>query len=236
MIRRYPKQVSRAASFTNLTSIHLGSKMISIEIGRVMMNPEVRSGDLPEQLKDQLLALAREALICAGEGKPLPPLDAGKLPEQLKLSGASFVTLTKDDSLRGCIGALEARIPLAEDVRQHAYAAALHDMRFPPVTKEEVGSILIEVSILTQPEKLEYSNPDDLLSQLSSGEHGVIVSEGEKRATFLPQVWERIPTPSVFISMLCEKAGLQADRWQHGKPTVQIYEVTSFHESRKGGE
>lgn len=204
--------------------------MNSIEDDWESMIPEAMSGELPDQMKEQLLALAREALICAGEGKPLPPLDVEKLPERLKLPGASFVTLTRDDSLRGCIGGLEARLPLAQDVQQHAYAAALHDMRFPPVTKEEVGSILIEVSILTQPEKLEYTTPENLLSQLSPGEHGVIISEGEKRATFLPQVWERIPTPSVFISMLCEKAGLESDRWQKGRPTVLIYEVASFHE------
>lgn len=196
------------------------------------MNPDTLSGELPDQIKDQLLTLAREAVICAGEGKPLPPLDVENLLEQMRLPGASFVTLTLDGNLRGCIGGLEARIPLAEDVRQHAYAAALHDMRFPPVTKGEVGSILIEISILTQPEKLEYATPEDLLSQLSPGEHGVIISEGEKRATFLPQVWERIPTPSVFISMLCEKAGLRSDTWKIGKPTVQIYEVASFHERK----
>jgi AmmeMemoRadiSam system protein A len=197
------------------------------------MDPEDTSGKLPKKIRDQLLSLARDALRCAGEGKALPPLDIESLPELLKHPGASFVTLTRNNALRGCIGALAARLPLAEDVRQHAFAAALHDLRFPPVTEGEVDSILIEVSILTQPEKLEYVTPEDLLSQISPGRHGVIISEGERRATFLPQVWERIPTPSVFLSMLCEKAGLKADHWQWGHPVVQVYEVVSFQENEE---
>lgn len=187
---------------------------------------------LPDHMKDELLILARKALECAGERQPLPLLDLETLSEPLSKLGASFVTLTLDETLKGCIGALEARMPLAEDVRQHAYAAALHDIRFPPVSSDEVGSIMIEISVLSQPKELVYDNADELLSTLRPGTDGVIISEGEKRATFLPQVWERIPSPSMFLSMLCEKAGLHADRWSTGKPSVQIYEVESFQERK----
>jgi AmmeMemoRadiSam system protein A len=185
---------------------------------------------LPDRLKDELLILARQALECAGEGQPLPAMDMETLSEQLSRPGASFVTLTLDETLRGCIGTLEARMPLAEDVSRHAYAAALHDIRFPPVSSDEVGSILIEISVLSEPTELKCDNSEELLSALRPGIDGVIISEGEKRATFLPQVWERIPSPSIFLSRLCEKAGLHADRWTTGIPSVQIYEVESFQE------
>lgn len=187
--------------------------------------------ELPDQLKDELLVLARAALECAGERHALPSLDIQTVSEPLRDLGASFVTLTLDDTLRGCIGALEASHPLAEDVRQHAYAAALHDVRFPPVSTEEVESILIEISVLGLPTPIEYKSGDDLLSKLRPGIDGVIIQHQEKRATFLPQVWERIPTPSVFLSMLCEKAGLHADLWKTGNLFVKIYTVESFKEN-----
>ena len=185
---------------------------------------------LDDHLKAELLSLARKALECAGERKPLPVLDMKSLPEPLRKLGASFVTLNLDEKLRGSIGALEARISLAEDVSQHAYAAALHDVRFPAVSSEEVGSIVIEVSVLSQPIPLEYENVDQLINSLRPGIDGVIISEGEKRATFLPQVWERIPSPVDFLSMLCEKAGFHTEFWKTGNLLVQIYNVDSFYE------
>ena len=185
----------------------------------------------PDQLKDELLMLARAALECAGERQALPSLDVKTVSGPLRDLGASFVTLTLDDTLRGCIGALEVSRPLAEDVWQHAYAAALHDHRFPPVSTEEVGSILIEISVLGLSTPIEYKSGDDLLSALRPGIDGVIVQHQKKRATFLPQVWKRIPTPSNFLSMLCEKAGLHTDHWKTGNLFVHIYEVESFKEN-----
>ncbi len=187
--------------------------------------------ELPDQLKDELLMLARAALECAGERQALPSLDVQTVSEPLRDMGASFVTLKLDDTLRGCIGTLEASHPLAEDVRQHAYAAALHDVRFPPVSTEEVGSILIEISVLGLPAPIEYKSADDLISKLRPGIDGVIVRHQKKRATFLPQVWDRIPTPSTFLSMLCEKADLHADHWKTGNLSVHKYEVESFKEN-----
>ena len=98
------------------------------------------------------------------------------------------------------------------------------------MSSEEVGSIVIEVSVLSQPIPLEYENVDQLINSLRPGIDGVIISEGEKRATFLPQVWERIPSPVDFLSMLCEKAGFHTEFWKTGKLHVQIYNVESFHE------
>jgi AmmeMemoRadiSam system protein A len=185
---------------------------------------------LDDHLKIELLSIARKALECAGERQPMPVLDLNSLPEPLRKMGTSFVTLNLDDKLRGCIGALEARMSLAEDVSQHAYAAALHDIRFPAVNRDEVGSIKIEVSVLSQPIPLEYETVDQLKNSLRPGIDGVIISAGEKRATYLPQVWERIPSPVDFLSMLCEKAGLHTEFWKTGKLLVKTYRVESFHE------
>ena len=191
----------------------------------------MRAHLLDDQLKAELLSIARKALQCAGERLPLPVLDLYSLPEPLRKLGTSFVTLNLDEKLRGCIGGLEARMSLAEDVSQHAYAAALHDVRFPAVSPDEVRSIVIEVSVLSQPIPLEYQNVDELLNSLRPGIDGVIISEAEKRATFLPQVWERIPSPVEFLSMLCEKAGLHSEFWKTGKLLVKTYQVESFHET-----
>jgi AmmeMemoRadiSam system protein A len=110
--------------------------------------------------------------------------------------------LTINRELRGCIGALEATHSLAEDVRVHAVAAALDDYRFPVVREEEISKITIEISRLTTPNLLEYDNPEELLAQIRPGVDGVVLKQGVRRATFLPQVWVKIPEVEVFLSML----------------------------------
>lgn len=178
-----------------------------------------------------LLRLAREAMESAVRGVKLPPLDASTLTPRLREHGASFVTLTMGGQLRGCIGALEARQPLAEDVREHAVAAALEDPRFPPVGEDELSGINIEVSRLTRPVPLEYKDADDLLSKLRPHVDGVILSEGFRRATFLPQVWEKIPHPSAFLDNLCYKMGANPAAWRTRHLEVFTYQVEEFHES-----
>jgi uncharacterized protein len=183
----------------------------------------------PEE-KALLLKLAREALENGVRGKMLPPLDPQSLTPALKAEGASFVTLTIDGDLRGCIGALEAYQPLAEDVREHAVAAALDDYRFPNVTEAELAQIHMEVSRLTAPVPLEYSTPEDLLARLRPGVDGVILRDGFRRAPFLPQVWEKLPEVPEFLANLCYKMGAAPDTWKHKHLEVLIYQVEEFHE------
>ncbi|MBP6208787.1 MAG: AmmeMemoRadiSam system protein A [Anaerolineales bacterium] len=180
--------------------------------------------------KQMLLQFAREAMECAVQGKELPSLPADSLTSPLREHGASFVTLTIDDHLRGCIGALEAYQPLVEDVREHAVAAALEDPRFPPVDKTELSRIKLEVSRLTAPQLLEYSSSEDLLTKLHPHVDGVILKKNSRRATFLPQVWEKIPHPADFLDQLCSKMGVRADLWRNTKLQVYIYQVEEFHE------
>jgi AmmeMemoRadiSam system protein A len=183
----------------------------------------------PEE-KQTLLNIARQSLELAVRGEKLPPLDEATLTPGLRESGASFVTLTIHGNLRGCIGALEPYQLLAMDVREHAIAAALEDPRFPPVQPKELNQVEIEVSRLTIPHRLEYKDADDLLAKLNPKVDGVILQDGWHRATFLPQVWEKIPDKAEFLAELCYKMGSPPNTWRNKHLEVLIYEVEEFHE------
>ena len=185
---------------------------------------------LTSQEKESLLKLARQALEMGLRGEELTPLKQESLTPLLQTPGASFVTLTVRGQLRGCIGALEPSIPLAEDVREHALAAALDDYRFPSVQPEELEEIKIEISRLTAPTPLDYDDAEDLLRRLRPGIDGVVLLDGRLRATFLPQVWEKVPDPVDFLNQLCYKMGATADLWRHKHLEVLIYQVEEFHE------
>src|SRR5215208_5672261 len=177
-----------------------------------------------------LLRLAREAMERGVKGEEIPALDLSSLPLSLREEGSSFVTLTMGGRLRGCIGSLNPYQSLAEDVREHAVAAALNDPRFPPVRENELNGIQIEVSGLTRPIPLEYRNADDLLSQLHPHVDGVILRDAFHRATFLPQVWEKIRDPAEFLDNLCYKMGIKPDAWRSKHLDVLTYRVEEFHE------
>lgn len=175
--------------------------------------------------------MARDAIECGVRGERLPPLDQATLPPRLCEDGASFVTLTIDGELRGCIGSLEPYQSLAEDVREHTIAAALEDPRFPPVRERELHKIKIEISRLTRPVRLEYLEAKDLLARLRPQVDGVILRDGTRRSTFLPQVWEKIPDPVEFLNNLCHKMGSDPFLWQKKHLEVFVYQVEEFHES-----
>ena len=182
--------------------------------------------------KFTLLRLARQSLDNGVRGKELPDLDETRLTPLLRADGASFVTLTVRGELRGCIGTLQAYQPLAADVREHAVAAGLRDYRFPPVSVGEMSRIHIEVSRLTEPQTLAYTDADKLLVKLRPGVDGVILNDGSRRATFLPQVWEKIPDPAGFLSQLCAKMGAAPNLWRHKHLEVKIYQVDEFQEQK----
>jgi hypothetical protein len=179
-----------------------------------------------------LLSVAREAIIHVTQGMALPEIDLTSQSVDLLENGASFVTLHRknDGKLRGCIGTLEPYQPLIIDVQYHAIAAALEDYRFPPVTYKEVSNLSIEISRLTSPISLEYSNPSELPGLLNPGIDGVIIRDEHRKATFLPQVWEQLPEPELFLEHLCRKMGTQDDLWKKKLLKVSIYQVEEFHE------
>jgi uncharacterized protein len=189
---------------------------------------------IPEPLtsheRQQLLILARRAIERAVACKEPEALNLANLSRCLQEPGTAFVTLTIAGKLRGCIGGLEVTQSLAEDVREHAIAAALHDYRFPPVCPEEVNAIKIEISRLTPLQKVNYSTPQDLLGRLHPKIDGVVLSDGVRRATFLPQVWEKLPEPELFLSYLCAKMGASQDIWRTKPLQIWVYQVEEFHE------
>jgi AmmeMemoRadiSam system protein A len=185
---------------------------------------------LTQAEKQALLKLARQSLEAGVRGAALPHLDPAELTPALRAQGAAFVTLTVHGELRGCIGALEPYQSLAEDVREHAVAAALEDYRFPQVQEKELPNIAIEISRLTIPVPMEYKDSDDLLARLRPAVDGVILRDGFRRATFLPQVWEKIPDPAGFLANLCYKMGAAPETWKRKHLDVLLYQVEEFHE------
>jgi AmmeMemoRadiSam system protein A len=133
----------------------------------------------------------------------------------LEQPGATFVTLTLHDQLRGCIGSLEAYRPLRNDVQRNAIAAAFQDPRFDPLSKAEFAEVRVDVSLLSTPEALQFSSEQDALAQLHPGIDGVVLEYGRHRATYLPQVWAQLQQPQMFVAHLKEKAGLPKDFWSN---------------------
>jgi uncharacterized protein len=179
-----------------------------------------------------LLALAREAigvalyLLPAAAAWPASELAA----PWLRAPGACFVTLTRQGRLRGCIGSVRARRPLADDVRANARAAALSDPRFPPLTAGELPGTRIEVSLLSAASPLPAASETEALAALRPGIDGLILEiGGETHATFLPQVWENLPSPRDFLAHLKHKAGLPPDFWSPDL-RLQRYTVTKWTE------
>ncbi len=172
-----------------------------------------------------LLPIARAAISTALGRSHLAQEDAVWLQEL----GASFVTLTQRGQLRGCIGTLEARRPLLADVKANAVAAALRDPRFLPLAVAELEYTEIEVSLLSPMQAMHFDSEAHALTQLQPGIDGVVLEFQHFRSTFLPQVWEQLPTAPEFMSHLKRKAGLPADFWAKGL-RLQRYGVRKWKE------
>lgn len=178
--------------------------------------------------RQTLLSIARQTLSSVCAGGALPTFDAAQMPPALTTHRACFVTLTLDGRLRGCIGTVLATEPLYLSVAHNACGAAKRDPRFDPVVEEEVGAIRIEISVLTEPEPLQWSSPDDVLRALRPGVDGVLLRRDLRLATFLPQVWEHVPEKERFMALLCEKAGFDPSAWRTPGTAILTYQVESF--------
>ncbi len=181
--------------------------------------------------KDTLLSLARASLANAVDLPYTYNLEKTlKENPWLEEEGAAFITLTtKDDQLRGCIGSTIAHRKLYEDVILNAKSAALNDPRFIALKKEEYDKIKVEVSILTEPKVLAYSSVADLKSKVVPAKDGVILKHGKYQATFLPQVWEQLPSFELFFSSLCKKAGMR-EECLADKPEILVYQAKKYME------
>jgi len=177
--------------------------------------------DLTPTDRAALLALARQAIAAALAGCPEPQLPA--VPGAALHRGA-FVTIEERETheLRGCIGHVRGDRPLGEVIRDVAVSAALSDPRFPPVQREELGTLQIEISVLNAPMVVDTAD----LSRMVIGRDGVLVRRGQAQAVLLPQVaTEQRFTPEAFLNAVCHKAGLQAGSWR--EPATQVFTFTA---------
>jgi AmmeMemoRadiSam system protein A len=181
-----------------------------------------------------LLQLARQSIATAAENRPLPTVDIEEMPPSLREHRACFVTLHKEGLLRGCTGVLVARTPLVNEVIRTAAQTALQDPRYLPVMPGEADSLDIEISVLTPPQPLHLSDPEELPHLIRPGLDGVTLSKDDRRATFLPQVWERIPDPVEFLNLLCRKMGLPANEWHFPGMQAEVYQVEQFSDRHPG--
>lgn len=187
-----------------------------------------------QKLNDQegryLLGVARKTIrqeLFKDKASPQPDeMDSPKFAERR----GTFVTLTINKGLRGCIGHIIPQETLLEGIKENAVNAAFKDPRFNPLSKKEWDNVKIEISILTDPKPLEYTDGDDLLKKIRPDIDGVIIKKGYYQATFLPQVWEQLPDKGEFFTHLCLKAGMDGSEWKRGKLEVYTYQVQAFEE------
>lgn len=181
-----------------------------------------------------ILKLARYTIMKALDMKAskseTASLDAALKEDIFQIKRGTFVTLSIDGILRGCVGNITAHGTILESVKRNALNAAFHDNRFEPLTSKEFKKVHIEVSILTDPKPLVYRNSADLISKLRPDIDGVIIKKDIASATFLPQVWRQLPDPKMFLSHLCHKAGLAPNAWEKSPIDVFTYQVQYFEE------
>jgi AmmeMemoRadiSam system protein A len=198
---------------------HNDSQNLSLEQGQLLV--KLARHTLSEHLSKQI------------PQKEIDSLNAALTDPCFNSSCGTFVTLTIDGKLRGCIGNLTCNESLVSGVRRNAINAAFHDPRFSSLSLSELDRVSIEVSILSEPRPLYYREAADLLKKIRPHIDGVILRKDIASATFLPQVWEQIQQPQDFLTQLCLKAGLAADAWQQSKLEVSTYQVQHFEEHSK---
>src|SRR5690554_1218519 len=217
---------SRVVGYASIAYCSGKNEKISQNSAEKRTNEKDKKSFFEPHIKKILLDLARENLEAAVYGKKavIPKV----LPPQIKENRGCFVTLTIDGQLRGCIGYIEPIKPLYQAVMDNACNAALKDTRFTPVKSKELEKIKVEVSVLTRPQILQYTDPDDLLNKLIPGVHGVILEKGPYKSTFLPQVWESLPDKKNFLQHLSIKGGMDSDGWKTAN--VKTYKAFHFQE------
>jgi AmmeMemoRadiSam system protein A len=179
-----------------------------------------------------LLNVARASIAEKINARAQDAGDPGaSLPADIRdMRRGTFVTLKINDQLRGCIGNLMPDRRLIDSVTENAVHAAFRDPRFPPLSREELDQVEIEISLLTEPRPLKYTDAGDLIARLRPHVDGVIIQKGPYSSTFLPQVWEQLPDVEMFLDHLCLKAGLPAKAWREPGLKIKTYQVQYFEE------
>jgi hypothetical protein len=145
-----------------------------------------------------------------------------------------FVTIhTLKGELRGCIGFPYPKIPLGEAVQKAAICAAFEDPRFPPLTRKELDKVLFEISVLTPPQIIKASHPEEFLQKIFLGKDGLIVEDGIRSGLLLPQVAkEHNLGVEEFLQHTCRKAGLRPDIWMDKKIKIYKFQAQIFKEKK----
>lgn len=177
--------------------------------------------------KEFILLLAKNSISHYLNTRKILNIKHESIPcKELLGKRGSFVTLhTKDGNLRGCIGKIYGEQELYKDIIENAVYSAFFDPRFPPLSKEELNDIVIEVSILTVPKKIEHNTLNELLLKIEPKKDGIVLVKDGRSATFLPQVWDKIPNKLDFLSNLSIKAGIGIDGWKAGGAEIYKYQV-----------
>jgi|SRR5680860_478474 len=176
--------------------------------------------------KEYLLKIARRAMQKYFQDEGIFQVEEDELPQSLKGKKGTFVTLWKNNELRGCIGNLESEKSIYQSVIDNCLASALLDPRFTALKSDELNNIKIEISILSELKKFpNFTDHDSFLKYLNKYKPGLLIKKGAYQATFLPQVWEDLNSAELFISHLCEKAGLEKDEWK--KMDLEIYQYSA---------
>lgn len=184
---------------------------------------------ITEENQKFLLKLAREAIKYYLHNNTEISINPETVEEDLKKEFGTFVTITHNDKLRGCIGHILPVQPLYIDIIDNAISSAFKDPRFPPLSEKEFKNLKIEISILSIPKKLQYETTKEMFDKINVGD-GIIIKHGSASAVFLPQVWDELPLKNEFLSHLCVKAGLPLDIWKEGVLEVEIFNVEKFKE------
>ena len=174
--------------------------------------------------KSTLLSIALDSINCGLQYGGGAHPNTGDYPARLTRQRACFVTLKQGESLRGCIGTLEARTSLVESVAENAYAAAFRDPRFAALSGSELEALTIEVSVLSPLTPVSFDSEQALLEKMQPGEAGWVLQDDGYRGTFLPSVWSSLKDPVEYLRQLKVKAGLAPDYWSE---TLQVWCYTT---------
>jgi len=217
----------RGMRFTRLGLTHSGH--ITRDHKRVVgygawAGHELEQARFSDPLRADLLKAARQGLALRLKNGSPPTINVPTFAEPLQGIGASFVTLSINGKLRGCIGSLAPHQPLISDVVSNAVKAGFSDPRFPPVSEKELEQCEIEIAVLSRSVAMSFESEADLMAQLKPGEDGLILTDDNHRGTFLPKVWDSLPTPELLLRNLKQKAGLPPDYWS---PSLQVARYTT---------
>lgn len=185
---------------------------------------------LNKKAGDFLAALPRRAVEYFFSFGKILPLEEKEIDAELLIKRGSFVTITKNDELRGCIGLMTGREFLFQDVCKNAIGAAFHDDRFIPLSKEELPEVDFEVSVLTEPVPIPDFSDEQFLNFLKDKKPGLVLENNGKSATFLPQVWEDLSDPEDFLRALSKKAGLEENDWRLDGTKFYEYQAEIYKE------